>query len=875
MAVSKRVKLDVNVLLEWVYDDNNVMNDNYTVISNLNEGSRGYVSTKPLNSIDNNLFTVDSVLKRYSKINLEKFNFLQKQDYAGILIPHDKVKIYFPVDYNFPVYKGFNLRISTLDYTNKNVYTLCNYYYDKALDSNIGTIELITPFNFNEKFWGKCITLDIPSIYNISKDRVVTNTQNIVIPNTINYNLTNGVGLSQSAPIFIDYSFITTSDLVLGSTYYTLGDMYETSVPQQPEYQSLGVEVVESTQGDFFEIYGIFQGTNELLDNFVADLEAMGKKIEINYTVTLYEEGIQSGYPQTFVVTENFAQKLLYRPIIRFSNTTASIDVVMNIFDIVNNSSIERFASIGLTKNIFKYGKTLSRINLDSSIIKPKIYKAMPETLVISGQANVTEVNLTKVPFPLLYDKYKILVNSTNSINSDYKSNGLLNIIITPFDTVMKFTIAKAIDTTTNAPTPYDLSEMTSNASLKLIFTSTGKSLEKDYYIQSDENNFEIGVIIYKINSTDLGVIKEIYSKGFKNFYLTLVSSSSKTLLYSGTFEFYENLKFVDLQSSITNQLAEDASNIANLKATVASLTIDKQTLENSLLNVKNIPYGIPADLIKDNKNYFNVLIFLRRTSLQTQFDVILNTRLGITNYIYNDFVYYIGGLGNPMIEKIATYTTYVSQLIKIDIYDGQNKDSQIYDVATDTVPVAPITTTPTKPITTVNPRTTGGGGGGGGGCFTPESLVLMSDYTHKMIKDIRVNDSVMSYDLYELPLYDELQIWSANNMGGCSTNTTVAEVLIHDVTSGYFNINNNLLNITGEHIVLIERDYEYKFLSVNNIEIGDHLHCVDGSIITVKTKDFVEYTGKVYNLTLNSYYLYYVNDVLVHNVKERTQENM
>jgi hypothetical protein len=713
MATSKRVKLNVNVLLEWVYDSDNQKNQNYQIISNINEGSKGFVSTAGLNTINNNLFTIDSVLKKYSKIDLNKYNFLQKQDFSGNLIPYDKVKIYFPIDYNFPVYRGFNLKIYTLDYTNTNLYNISNYYYDKTLDTSVGTLDLITPFMYDEKEWGKCITLEIPSIFNIAKDRIVTNVQNTVIPNTINYNLTNGVGLSQSAPIFIDFSFIVTGEVILDTLYYYLGDTYETSVPQQPEYQSLGVKVEESSQGDYFEIYGIYNNTNELIDNFVADLEAKGKKIEIEYVVTLYEEGIVSGFPQTFVVTENFSQKILYRPIIRFSNTTAAIDVTMNIIDIVDNSQIERFASIGITKSIFKYGKTLSRINLDNSVIKPKIYKAAPENIIMnmSGNNTKSETTITKVPYPVLYDKYKILVNSTSSVNNDFKSNGLLNIIITPFDTVIKFTIAKEVDTKSGDPVPYDLSQILTNANLKIVFKSDTKSLEKDYFAQSNDNNLKNGIIVYKINESDLGVVKEIYNKGFKNFYLTLKSENINNLLYSGKYEFYENIKFIDIQSTTkqsttsgttsNNNSAElykkeiDALNttynktIDQLNETIKKLEIDKSVLSNSQFKKSNVPFKKPNELIKDNKSYFNILIFVKKNISLNSFQKELN-ELGIKSWIYNDHVYYIGSVHILIIKKIENLKTYIKTVIKINIYDGQNQGkSNNSTITTDQVKTA------------------------------------------------------------------------------------------------------------------------------------------------------------------------------------------
>jgi hypothetical protein len=703
MAITKRIKLDINVLLEWTYDDNNIKNENYSVLSNLNLGTRDYVSFLPLNSEDHTLFCVDKVVKKYSQFNTESFNFLKKQNYAGNPLSHDKIKLYFPVNYVFNTYRGFHLDIYTLDYANENIHSICKFYYDIALDDNIGMINLETPFTYDEKLWGKSITLDIPSIYNIAKDRIINDTSNTVIPNTINYNLTNGVGLSQSAPIFIDFSYIVTGEVVLNKLYYRLGETFETSVPQQPEYQSLGVEIVESTQGDFFEIYGIYKGTNENLDDFVSDVEAKGKRIELEYVITLFEENIQSGYPQTFVVNENFSQKLLYRPIIRFSNTTAAIDVQMNVKDLVNNNQIERYASIGLTKSIFKYGKTLSRINLDSSVFKPKIYKAKPETIIINGTSNDDTTSITKVPYPVLYDKYKLLVNSTVSINSEYKSNGLLNIVITPFDNIVKFSLATAVDNKTGEPVPYDLFTISNNAKLKLVFKSDAKTLEIDYFAQSNENDFKNGDVVFKIKESDIATIKSIYNKKFKNFYLILYSNDSRTLLYSGKYDFYENIKFVDIKNTTKSPVTSAGTGIGvdiykkQLEATnkkynqtvsllnqkIKKLELDKQVSQNSQFKAVNVPLTTPNNQIKNNKNYFNLLIFIKKKIVKADFETYIKT-LGIKTWIYNDYVYYINAVHLLKVTVIEKKTEFISKVIRIDIYDGQNQSAKTNNTITE-----------------------------------------------------------------------------------------------------------------------------------------------------------------------------------------------
>jgi hypothetical protein len=61
---------------------------------------------------------------------------------------------------------------------------------------------------------------------------------------------------------------------------------------------------------------------------------------------------------------------------------------------------------------------------------------------------------------------------------------GVLNIILTPFDNVMKFQIGKQ-DSAVSPITPYDLSAIMMNSKLNLVFKSDTKMIEKEIYYQS------------------------------------------------------------------------------------------------------------------------------------------------------------------------------------------------------------------------------------------------------------------------------------------------------------------------------------------------------------------------------------------------------
>lgn len=630
MADKKYLNLNSDVLLEYEYDSANI-SEYYTIWSDISRNTRNFLSKTNINNIDNNLFVIDSIQKKYAKIDPTKFNFIKVQDYFSGPVYYDKVTIYLPTNYNFSVYKGFYLKIYTYDYINKLTYALSNFYYDSSQiqSSSSGSIiyadmliDLATPFVYNQKEWGKYLTFYIPSPHEISNQRLINPDTNIVVPDSINDNLTSSIGLSTNSPIFFELSFITSTNTVFGTKYYYLGDTFKLTIPNQAEYQTLGVVIEESTQGDFFEIYGTYKNSNENMDDFIEFQEANGRRMNIEYVITLYEENLISGFPVTFLVTDNFSQKIEYRPIIKYSNTTAVIDVEMKIIDLVNYSTFSRRASIGLTTNLLKYGKTLSKLEV-GNVYRPKIYNyKYDKNYDFKASSNITEVNIIKVPFPILINNYKILASNYNpGSSSDYKSMGLLNIILTPFDNIIKFQIAKQDDPTSQI-IPYDLSEILLNSKLNLVFRSDTKSIEKEIYYQTDENKFNMGVVVFKINQEDMTVLKQINKEKSDNFYLILTSNKTKTLLYSGKFKIFENVVFLNTSTAptTTNQSTSLVENpIASITTQVTGNTSNQLTTEsagmNSVLPVQFDSDGIP--LLNENSRgsldyYKNVILWVK-----------------------------------------------------------------------------------------------------------------------------------------------------------------------------------------------------------------------------------------------------------------------
>ena len=510
MRVSKFIKLNKNILLEYIYDDDNNIGNPYRILLNNknNQNNYSYIagsSSLTNNTVENQLFQIDSVNNTYGLVNTSNYSFLQLKDYSeGFPAKHDTIKIHLPVNYTFGEYIGFYLRIFTFDYNNKKTYELSNYYFDITnVDQNY-LMNLSNPsLLFQEKLWGKYLRIDVPAVSYLSSLR----SGNTAKENTINYNLTNGAGLSITAPVFIDFQFINSKKTISGVTTFNLAPKSSTSLPQTPDFQKLGLKIEHSKNGDFFEIYGTYNGNIAEFNTFINNSVSLGKKYYVEYMITLFEQNIR-GKSFKIVVTESFNEKVEYRPIIKFSTTTAIIDVEMNLVDSSDESSIQRRASYGMLQDeVAKYSINLTKINLAKSS-KPKIYNIKSAegagifgnlngsaysdgrlygnaggSLFSTGtsknlfglsrgkKSNIGEVNqlgvsdqsgmnqiadssITRVvldPFPVNFlvfaDKYNIVAKSENVKvgKKNFYGIGKLKLLIQPFDQLVQFILAKDV----------------------------------------------------------------------------------------------------------------------------------------------------------------------------------------------------------------------------------------------------------------------------------------------------------------------------------------------------------------------------------------------------------------------------------------------
>jgi hypothetical protein len=573
MRVSKYIKPNVNILLEYIYDDSNLISEPYDILVNIKDNSKGFLSTNTsttVNTIANQLFQIDPVTRSYGKVDTTNYSFLQINNYAsGFPLRYDTVIIRLPINYTFGEYIGIYLRAYSFDSLTKNTHDLSNFYFD-ITDVNTKDVIQYTnpPLLYQEKLWGKEIKILIPSLYEVSNQRTANNTT----PNSVNYNLTGGLGMSQLSPIFLEFSFITNKQIINSVTTYNLASKIQLSLPQIPEFQKLGVMIQHSTNGDYFEIYGIYNNTIAEFKSFMDNSVYLGNRYYVNYVITIFEQNIR-GKSFTITVTENFNDPIEFRPIIKWATTTAVIDVDMYLIDAVDNSQILRSASYGMLQDeVSKFSLILTKINLLSST-KPKIYNYKSSLTsnsqsLLSNASSVNNIEVVKVPYAVLINQYNIVAKSDNVIvgSSTFYGEGKLVILLKPFDNPIKISIASQVTTVNNVQTPVYL-DLTGLGQIQLVFKNSTSTITFDIFQNTGEVDLTNGTVVFMIPTNKISDIRRIYTSGINVFYITSTQQNITTVIYSGLFKLYDSMDNVNNMNSVANQMNSNIN--ANTQATI------------------------------------------------------------------------------------------------------------------------------------------------------------------------------------------------------------------------------------------------------------------------------------------------------------------
>ncbi len=548
MRISKFLKVDNDVLLEWIYDDENFLIEDYRIIIDTLSNTRAFSNTEKTNSqnsetkntSENQLFLLDKQTRKWGIVDpnteTNKYLFLQYKNFSGnVPFRYDILRLHFPVNYTFKDKVGFLLNVSLMNEGQTINFPISNYFYDKTNPNRLDMDLSSPPFLFNEKLWGKYIEIAVPSPYALVNDVSITQAVRSPRPGTIHKNLVddNFNVLSTETPIFIDFQFLTKKNNVLNQISYYTTEPFSVTIPVVPEFESLGVQIQKSSEGDYFEIFGTFNNTISEFDSFIETSQLMGKRYYAIYEITTYEKNIQTG-TLTISQFDNFNIPVEFRPIIKYSTTTAVIDVTMKIINAVDDSNITRNATYAMLQDeVAKYSRFLTKINVRDTF-KPKVYNAKPDLLNITMGSGLNATQITKVPYATMYERINISVrNISEQINdTTYYGQGQQQILLYPTDNIYKFALISSVDG--KGVNPFSLP---TEGQIYLRFKSTDTLIETPLFYDSNEVDLKAGIVVFNIMESSYDTLKKMYSQGFDQFYIILKSSVGiSTTIYSGRY---------------------------------------------------------------------------------------------------------------------------------------------------------------------------------------------------------------------------------------------------------------------------------------------------------------------------------------------------
>lgn len=551
-------KLNRDVLLEWIYDDTNLIIEPYKILKNSKDQSTSYIafdSSITNNIQENQLFNIDLTLNKYSKIDTSKYSFLSINQYVSPTpVRHDKVKFYFPNNYTFGEYQGFYVSIYTYNYRNNSFFEISNFFFD-VNDSSTSNLlgKNIVPLLYEDRLWNKYIEINVPSIYEVALQRE----NGYPTSGSLNHYLTDGQGLSQTAPIFIDFRLITKITQVGTLKNYITTQKNIFQVPQIPQLEALGLYIQEAIDGDYFEINATYNNSFEEFILFIEDSRKIGKYYYLEFLVTVFEENIK-GKILKYKVEEDFSEIIDYRPVIKYSTTTAIIDVEMRLINRSDGNIVFRKGSYGMKPDqLSKYLVNRKKINIRGAF-KPKIYSKNSFDKYRTDQLgkSFTPDNTIEVPVPELLpisdyrrislsgnSYFSVACYSSQSLNKQSKNKienyqyiGGLKIGIKPFDNIYQFILAYRYANGKQLE-PIDL---TNCQNLKIVFKNENTIVEFSQYF-SNETVAKFGMCQFKVSENKFKDIKDIYKSGVNIFYITTTNYGITNVIYTGLYDILDN----------------------------------------------------------------------------------------------------------------------------------------------------------------------------------------------------------------------------------------------------------------------------------------------------------------------------------------------
>jgi hypothetical protein len=575
-------RLSNDIVIEYIKDSQNLFSESYSVLQNELFDDISFISgdTSTGNTIGDIIVLNDNENLIWA---LPVNEWIQSRNY-GISFPirYDTLKVYFK---DIDDYDGFYINIKVIDNSGRFI-NLTNSKFEKSSLSNLEKVNFLNPaFIFSGDQFTNSINIKFPSPSALNSQ----SENGIPTENSINSNLTDGIGISNN-PIFVDFYFIKSIDVINGEMLYSLGDFYNISFNTNPSWNDLNISIVD--RDNWISFFPTYSGTNGGFLKYIEDEIISGKRYYIEYIVSVFEKNLKIS---EFVIRkfDNIHLENSWRPIFKWTTTTAIIDIEMKLVDRISEEFISRKNSIVFfIDKVSNFSRYLTKLDLKNLKPKDVISEKVSDIVKNVGTKN-SELVINSNPF-LVFSKsiYLNIGEDDFEIGGKlYKSNGRGLIDLDLYDNVIKVNIIRD-------------SEKVQLIKPEMSFRDDDKIIRINPYFDSDVNDLNSGITIFKISSSDINRIKSIKNKIF------YILSNGK-LIYRGVFNLNFKKDVENLQSIILNNLVGPSNvvpfeNIQPQQTEVIerSVSIDSEDIEDFKLD----RFSNPEEIIDNSTSTINDL---------------------------------------------------------------------------------------------------------------------------------------------------------------------------------------------------------------------------------------------------------------------------
>lgn len=413
MESSRFIQISEQILIEYVYTSQatpttfNTASYPIELMRDTNTKGTYFFNTDSVSAVMGNYRDISAVSNNATKtqyVSLDTDIGVPYNDFSSALtdsadllqtfspeldVAYDKIKIHFVAGFNFEGFDG--IVFEALAPRRDNV--MLNLASINFLKTDTPTFSP-EPLLLADKLYATYIEWRVPSLY------FMNNLFSASQPNGVAYKITEGQGFLSTPPITLRATGIYQTIVENAYSFYEMQEINSVSILSRDIYDNLYAQVIQSDNGDYFELSG--QVTGSTFSNFIAQLNSSGGQYVVFHEISVTEQVGQVFTQTSFqVITQDteFDEPVLFRPIIKNANKAVSfsINYVLRLYNKADATQIIKNAKLTSFEPQI-YGPNMIQVNLGVVPTVANVYNRINndtgKQIVVGGGSGAETLNV-------------------------------------------------------------------------------------------------------------------------------------------------------------------------------------------------------------------------------------------------------------------------------------------------------------------------------------------------------------------------------------------------------------------------------------------------------------------------------------------------